>query len=62
MTDQTDLIRAVLTAEAEWLRRAYENIDDKGYSDDLREGFRLAAGWVRFHAAHPDLVRVPLTW
>ena len=51
-------IRAVLTAEAEWLWTVHANSADKGYSDDLCAGFRSAAGWVGFHADHPELVGV----
>ena len=42
--------RDALLAEAEWLETAHANSADKGYSWGIREGFRLAAGWVRSHA------------
>lgn len=42
--------RAALAREADWLDEALSNAAGRGYSAQQIEGFRWAAGWVRFHA------------
>lgn len=39
-----------LERESEWLATAAGNAGSQGYSADLIKGFRLAAGWVKFHS------------
>jgi len=40
----------ILAEEHEWLMRAYTNSAGKGYSEQYRDGFKAAAGWVRLHS------------
>lgn len=39
-----------LYSEAEWLRTAHANSIGKEYSEDYRDGFAAAIGWIEFHA------------
>lgn len=41
-----------LEEQATFLETAHANSSNKGYSYDVRKGFRMAAGWVRRHAGN----------
>lgn len=55
--ERLQVVKETLEAEAAWLETAYAN--SAGRFPAQREGFGQAAGWVRFHAENPELVKVP---
>jgi hypothetical protein len=57
-----DPAREALASEAAWLFAAHANSERHGYTEDVRRGFALAAGWVRRHAEHgpPEISSDPL--
>jgi hypothetical protein len=46
-----------ILSEAKWLTGAHANSEGRGFTNQYRDGFEAAAGWVRFHGQHPDLVK-----
>jgi hypothetical protein len=46
-----------ILSEAKWLDGAHANSEGHGFTNQYREGFKSAAGWVLFHGQHLDLVK-----